>query len=455
MKSYKMILIAALVLLSQSVLAFTTIRTSTGAKVHWIIPPNPIYVVNPSSGNTTTQKCVAAPITTFQNAFSAWDTAVPLAINVTYGGTTHTTEACGFSSGDDGCDSTNVVLFLNSSAFPTGALAVTVNQYSDTTGVITGADVVFNDALSWSDDPTGSLTSGCTGSSVYALSAVATHEFGHFHGLDHSFAAYVGDTIDYAIAPTMFPFYFEACDTIVGDTCTHYTDYWQDQVTLSQDDIAGVYSIYPGDTNPGWGWITGTVKSSYGNAIFGAHVVAIGTADAIPVVDAVTEKDGTYKLFGLPPGNYFVYTESPYIGGELFTYYLSSYYSDAGTVPQPMLYKNIRLTDYAQIDPGATTLTHATPVTVSADTATPNINFSYATIYNTLGGGGGHHHHSSSSCAISRNSENSDISMDPPFILVLFAVFGLAARSIARSKKVRRLVIKEIGAETEKFWLFV
>src|ERR1022692_638253 len=74
---------------------------------------------------------------------------------------------------------------------------------------------------------------------------------------------------------------------------------------LDADDIAGVSLLYPRGGFPvGYGSIGGQVTMG-GQGVHLASVVAIlpnGSA-----VGNLTNPDGTYKIDGLPPGNYWVY----------------------------------------------------------------------------------------------------------------------------------------------------
>jgi uncharacterized protein (TIGR03437 family) len=76
---------------------------------------------------------------------------------------------------------------------------------------------------------------------------------------------------------------------------------------LDADDIAGLFVLYG---KPGWagnyGSLSGRVTYSNGQPVALASVVAVAPAGS--AVSALTNPDGTYQIFGLPPNqNYLVY----------------------------------------------------------------------------------------------------------------------------------------------------
>ena len=115
------------------------------------------------------------------------------------------------------------------------------------------------------------------------MQAIATHEIGHFTGLDHSGC----------IAATMFPF---------ADTRSTTPR------SLSSDDLAGVIAIYPLGTD-NLGAITGFVERGSDNAdISGAHVVAVND-DGVVVASTFSASNGSFLIDGLPADDYTVYAE--------------------------------------------------------------------------------------------------------------------------------------------------
>ena len=352
-------LILSLSLVSISLSAFQPLRSSTGAAIHWE-GSTVSYLINK---NGTSSPCISDVFTTLNDAFNVWHSVSTQVLDVQYGGTTSNSNFCGMDRKGTGCDSKNVVVFVGS-GFPYGVLAMTVNYYRIADGVILGTDMAFNDGLNWSDDPLADPNLACRGENFYSLSAVAVHEIGHFYGLDHSFCTDVGSVFDPAIATTMYPYYFDNA-------------YWTDMVSLEQDDLAGVTWLYPDPSLTGWGTIKGTVKYNNGAGLFGVQVTAIRSSDKVPIVTTFT-RSGKYTLFGLLPGDYYVYVNTPRIG-RLYTAYVSDYWHSTDIVPYILLYKQLKVKTKSGLGPGGTAFTKsaAKVITVVADTARTKVNFTY------------------------------------------------------------------------------
>lgn len=105
------------------------------------------------------------------------------------------------------------------------------------------------------------------------------HEFGHALGLQHSFTS--------------------------GAMSTAITRAASKGLPLADDDVAGISLLYPvGGWQAGTGSISGRVTRS-GDRVNLASVVALSLKGA--AISTLSNPDGTYRIDGLPPGQYYVY----------------------------------------------------------------------------------------------------------------------------------------------------
>ncbi len=222
-----------------------------------------------------------------QASFDTWTSAPNTAVLVTRGADSSVSQEKNSPS------NINLICFVCSDA-PFGGtetLAVTVTTTADAPGTSDGhggttqfagqiikGDIAFNPSTQFD-------TGGGTGQD---LQTVATHEIGHFFGLDHSAV----------VRAVMFPF--------APDVLT----------TLSYDDVAGISSLYPKrPPDVSTGSISGKITLS-GSAVFGAHVFANASTSALAFtnirktpIGTLTLPDGTYTISGVPPDSYLVVAE--------------------------------------------------------------------------------------------------------------------------------------------------
>ena len=229
-----------------------------------------------------------------QASFNTWLSAPNAAVQVTRGA--DTSAQAGFSQ--DSANNTNVVCFVCTADFSDEpeTLAVTLTTVANGaggsnghggrttgTGQILDSDILFNPNRTFSTD------AGSNG--VEDLQTIATHEIGHFFGLDHSG---VVRAVMFAFAPTQLR-------------------------TLAYDDVAALSFVYPSSApQVTTGHITGTVSFAGGGGVFGAHVFAESVTGSHPFaafnirkspISAVTLPDGSYRITGLPPDGYVVTAE--------------------------------------------------------------------------------------------------------------------------------------------------
>ena len=246
------------------------------------------WVINP----TRSAKVVGATSVTqvMQDSFATWTSApnTLLSVNTTPGSST-ITDATQVPRG------TNLICFVCTGVNfngSDGTLALTMTFSNG--GVITQADIYFNPNPSGVCFVTDAQTTKCPTSAdtTQDLQTVATHEMGHFFGLDHSAI----------VRALMFPF----APAVL--------------TTLSYDDVAGISTSYqnPARVVP-IGSISGTVTmTNAGSPVFGAHVFANSTTGSTPFsafpirktpIGTLTVPNGTYIIKGVPADSYIVIAE--------------------------------------------------------------------------------------------------------------------------------------------------
>jgi hypothetical protein len=151
--------------------------------------------------------------------------------------------------------------------------------FDSATGLISEADIALNPAAQFSTDGTFG---------TYDLESVLTHEMGHLLGLEHS--GMVGATMQPRLALNGL-----------------YTLPAFSPRTLSEDDRAGVRSLYGPRT--GTGAIAGTVSYAGGATAYGAHVWAEDTRTGRSIAGSITSQNGAYRIDDLPPGQYRLIVE--------------------------------------------------------------------------------------------------------------------------------------------------
>jgi hypothetical protein len=288
------LLLAGVVLVrpaSSTIPALTPNGNNPPAPNHWDFTSFPVtWDVNPSTGSNITGSTAVADV--MQTGFSTWMASPNAAVAVSRGPDSNATSA-GFDSSSS--SNINLICFVCQGDFSKDVetLAVTITTIENSpggpdghggrtrfVGQILDADILFNPNNQFS-------TGGGTGQDMLT---VATHEIGHFLGLDHSAI----------VRAVMFPFAPPV------------------ETTLSYDDVAGISALYPKSSpDVPTGAIAGSVHMGSGSPVFGAHVFAESQTAALPFGSAIrktpigtmTAPDGTYTISGLPADSYIVVAE--------------------------------------------------------------------------------------------------------------------------------------------------
>jgi len=250
-------------------------ETTSGLRDHWnkgvgwVINPN----ISGRAGAITGARTVNAVIA---DSFAAWTSAPLTAIPAgTTGGTTASTSV-------NANDGVNLICFVCTppGGFGKDQIAVTITA-TDQSGIIQDADMIFNQSVAFITDDTPAPDP------KQSLRTVATHEFGHFLGLEHS--PVIRSVMNPFAPPQLF--------------------------TLSYDDLAGIATNYPG---PGFNLqsISGTIRNGAGAPVFGAHVFAESTTGVAPFpgvrkspIGTLSNNSGTYTISGLAQDSYAVTAE--------------------------------------------------------------------------------------------------------------------------------------------------
>jgi hypothetical protein len=158
-----------------------------------------------------------------------------------------------------------------------GALGVTYATWDRPTHTIIEADIVFNGYTNAAGASNVWFTDfNDTANTNIFVEGVALHELGHFLGLAHSPVG--GATMLFRGGPGV-----------------------NVQAGLSEDDIAGIRTIYP-TAAATYGTVHGTVQKN-GSPVLGAQVL-IQTSGGTLFAGTVTLPNGSYEIKMLPPGQY-------------------------------------------------------------------------------------------------------------------------------------------------------
>ncbi len=267
------------------------VRTATGSfeRMRW--PNSAITVhVNASTASSLSNAEVMSEI---QIAANQWQSVADASVSFTVLTTASSPTALGGSPPD----MMNHISFGSGSNFNPGVIAITFTTARNDNGEIVDADIMFNkqdfvfvNTVANSDPLANRIL----------LSGVATHEFGHLLGFDHSpIRAFVLKNAQISES-TMFPFYSN------------------DQLTLAPDDISLLSFTYPSGSGNFNGFVSGQIQSGAiaGEVINGAHVLIWDVEDRSKMYSSISgitgsgiNFDGRYEVLGVPRGNYEAFIE--------------------------------------------------------------------------------------------------------------------------------------------------
>ena len=215
---YKSVLLISILIMglfqSNYIFAFETMKSTDDYDAKWFRNSLPVpYYINSAgsadiSGNADIQALV--------NSFNTWENVSCSYFTASYAGTT--------SESQTGSSQMNLMVWHEynwPSEYGDTAIGVTTPWIQPGSGEILHADIAYNGVnYTWTTQPSGS-PSGY--SNVMDVANIATHEIGHFLGLDHP-GDIAGATMYYS--------------TVGNATSSR---------TLHQDDINGICYLYPND----------------------------------------------------------------------------------------------------------------------------------------------------------------------------------------------------------------
>ena len=234
------------------------------------LPNNTVsyFISDQSPGPLMPDDSFAAVVSQIRLAAAVWDGVASSALRLKFGGIA----TIGTPQSAPGID----VVFDDN--MPPGLLAQTRPTLpDDLSSVANGAAFVpiVRSRIQFRRD----LTANQQASYYDAFFLTMVHEFGHSLGLQHTMTSGV-------------------MSTAITRATTKATP-------LSADDVAGVSLLYPAEGFlAGTGSITGTVLLA-SSGVNLASVVALSTSGV--AISGMTNPDGSYRIDGIPPGQYYVY----------------------------------------------------------------------------------------------------------------------------------------------------
>lgn len=233
-------------------------RTSNESLVHWSSTVSLVDIyVNPSNSQGISESIVQSIAS---NSVAQWNNKSRINLRK-------------YTTSSSGQENLNEMFFSSDPSVFNGSGVVGVTQvlFKNGNGEILEADVLINNTFNFNNDI----------NSIKYLGNVITHELGHLLGLGHGQVA--SSTMLYALS--------------------------RGQNQVSDDDVAGLYSLYS-NGNSSKGSLSGKIVG--GNSligVFGAHVQAISLSTGNVAGATISDTDGSFVIDGLKKNDqYYIYT---------------------------------------------------------------------------------------------------------------------------------------------------
>jgi predicted Zn-dependent protease len=262
---------------------YTYQYSSSSVQVRWTTNPIRISLSTSLNSPPSNIKAGSDVMGAARRALRRWSDAA----NIDFIIDTTTVDSVNASGAGDGINLITVSASATNDAFTNqgGQRLGRARVMFDGSGRIFEGDLAINPRVPFSTD-------GASG--TYDLESTLVHELGHLLGLDHS--GVVGATMQ----PVQGQNYSDPTLSAPAFTVR----------TLSDDDLAGIRSIYGARTASAVGSIAGQVN--YGA---GAHVWAENFYTGRVEGSSITKSDGSYRIDYLPTSDYRVFVE--YLDGPV------------------------------------------------------------------------------------------------------------------------------------------
>jgi predicted Zn-dependent protease len=312
--------------------SYTYQFNSSSVQIRWTTSPIRISLSTSLNSPPPNIKAGSDVVGAARRALRRWSEAA----NIQFVESSTTVDSVNPSGSGDGISLITVSASATNDAFTNqgGQRLGRARVIFDSTGRILEGDLAINPRVSFSTDGT---------SNTYDLESTFVHELGHLLGLDHS--GVVGATMQ----PRQGLNFIDPAHTMR---------------TLSDDDLAGIRSIYGQRVAAPVGSIAGQVN--YGA---GAHVWAENVYTGRVTGSSITKSDGSYRIDQLPPSDYRVFVE--YLDEPVFAQEITNSPPYTGIGGQPA-FRATETQATVNVSPGNTTILHPI-ITLGAPSINPRI----------------------------------------------------------------------------------